>query len=118
MSRDRHSQWYETNVMRKPTLLAPRAVGMCRQVTRHGTDDTPMARTPRILVVEDQALVAGLISDALSGKYEVICAQTVPDAVEHLLGAISTWSCSTACCRVVPCGRWCWNPIVSASLLC
>ncbi len=46
-----------------------------------------MARTPRILVVEDEVLVAGIISDALSDTYEVICAQTVPDAVEHLLGS-------------------------------
>ena len=46
-----------------------------------------MARTRRILIVEDQALVAGIISDALSDTYEVVCAQTVPDAVEHLLGS-------------------------------
>lgn len=46
-----------------------------------------MARTPRVLVVEDQALVAGIISDALSDTYEVICVPTVPDAVEHLLGS-------------------------------
>lgn len=46
-----------------------------------------MARTRRILVVEDQALVSGLISDALSDTYEVVCAETVPDAVEHLLGS-------------------------------
>ncbi len=44
-----------------------------------------MPRKPRILVVEDQALIAGLIADALSDTYEAVCAPTVPEAVEHLL---------------------------------
>ncbi len=43
-----------------------------------------MPRKLRILVVEDQALIAGLIADALSDTYEAICAPTVPEAVEHL----------------------------------
>lgn len=43
-----------------------------------------MPRKLRILVVEDQALIAGLIADALSDTYEAICASTVPEAVEHL----------------------------------
>ncbi|SRR5579883_2809807 len=48
-----------------------------------------MPRKLRILVVEDQAVIAGLIADALSDTYEAICAATVPEAVEHLLtGAI------------------------------
>jgi DNA-binding response OmpR family regulator len=41
----------------------------------------------RILVVEDQALIAALITDALSDTYEVVRAQTVPDAVDQLLSA-------------------------------
>lgn len=45
-----------------------------------------MARKKRVLVVEDQAQIAGLIADALSDSYEAICAPTVPEAVEHLLG--------------------------------
>jgi two-component system, OmpR family, response regulator len=44
-----------------------------------------MPRLLRVLVVEDQALIAGLIADALSDTYEAICAPTVPEAVEHLL---------------------------------
>lgn len=44
-----------------------------------------MPRKLRILVVEDQALIAGLIADALSDTYEAICASTVPEAVDHLL---------------------------------
>lgn len=44
-----------------------------------------MQRLLRVLVVEDQALIAGLIADALSDTYEAICAPTVPEAVEHLL---------------------------------
>jgi two-component system, OmpR family, copper resistance phosphate regulon response regulator CusR len=44
-----------------------------------------MARTCRILVVEDQAQVAELIADALSDSYQVACAQNVEAAVEQLL---------------------------------
>ncbi len=40
----------------------------------------------RILVVEDQALIAGLIADALSDTYEAICVSTVEEALEQLLG--------------------------------
>jgi CheY-like chemotaxis protein len=44
-------------------------------------------RRTRILVVEDQALIAALIEDLLSDTYEVVCAQTVPDAADQLLAA-------------------------------
>ncbi len=44
-----------------------------------------MPRKLRILVVEDQALIAGVIAEALSDTYEAITAPTVPEAVEHLL---------------------------------
>jgi DNA-binding response OmpR family regulator len=46
-----------------------------------------MPRKLRILVVEDQSFIAGLIADALSDTYEAICAPTVPEAVEHLLSS-------------------------------
>lgn len=45
-----------------------------------------MAMKKRILVVEDQESIATVIADALSDSYEAICASTVPEAVEHLLG--------------------------------
>jgi DNA-binding response OmpR family regulator len=41
----------------------------------------------RILVVEDQEQLAEIITDALAGSHEVLCASNVADAVEHLLGA-------------------------------
>jgi DNA-binding response OmpR family regulator len=41
----------------------------------------------RILVVEDQELLAEIITDALAGSYEVLSAYNVADAVELLLGA-------------------------------
>jgi len=44
-----------------------------------------MSKRFQILVVEDQADIARLISDALSDTYEVACAQTVPKAVDQLL---------------------------------
>lgn len=44
-----------------------------------------MARTRRILVVEDQALIAELIAEALSDTYTAICAPTVQEAVDQLL---------------------------------
>jgi len=44
-----------------------------------------MARTRRILVVEDQAQIAELIADALSDSYQVVCAENVEAAVERLL---------------------------------
>ena len=44
-----------------------------------------MAGTLRILVVEDQALIAGLIADALTGEYDAVCAPTVPEALEQLM---------------------------------
>ena len=42
---------------------------------------------PRILVVEDEKLLAAIITDALAGSYEVLCAHNVEDAVELLLSA-------------------------------
>jgi DNA-binding response OmpR family regulator len=44
-----------------------------------------MARTRRILVVEDQEQIADLIADALSDSYQPVCAQNVEAAVEQLL---------------------------------
>ncbi len=44
-----------------------------------------MTKRPGILVVEDQDLIAGLITDALSDSYEVQCAPSVPEAVDLLL---------------------------------
>jgi two-component system copper resistance phosphate regulon response regulator CusR len=44
-----------------------------------------MARTRRILVVEDQEKIADLIADALSDSYQPVCAQNVEAAVEQLL---------------------------------
>jgi DNA-binding response OmpR family regulator len=44
-----------------------------------------MARTRRILVVEDQAQIAELIAEALSDSYQVVCAENVEAAVEQLL---------------------------------
>ena len=44
-----------------------------------------MARTRRILVVEDQAQIAELIADALSDTYQVVCSENVEAAVEQLL---------------------------------
>lgn len=44
-----------------------------------------MPRKMRILVVEDQSSIAGLIAEALSDTYEAVCAPTVPEAVEQLL---------------------------------
>jgi DNA-binding response OmpR family regulator len=43
-------------------------------------------KMPRILVVEDQALLAEMISEVLAGSHEVLCAYNVADAVELLLG--------------------------------
>jgi DNA-binding response OmpR family regulator len=40
----------------------------------------------RILVVEDQELLATIIPDVLGDAHEVICAANVVDAVDHLLG--------------------------------
>ena len=45
------------------------------------------SRTPRILVVEDEKLLAAIIADALAGSYEVLCAHNVEDAIELLLSA-------------------------------
>ena len=55
-------------------------------------NDPPMsaAKLPRILVVEDQALLADIITEALAGSHEVLCAYNVADAVELLLGTAVT----------------------------
>ena len=39
----------------------------------------------RILVVEDQELLATIIADVLGDAHEVVCAPNVEEAVEHLL---------------------------------
>ena len=64
----------------------------------------------RILVVEDEELLAATIAEALHDAYEVICAFNVHDAVDHLSPS-STWSSSIAFCRAAQCGRSCWKPI-------
>ncbi|MGH7155030.1 MAG: hypothetical protein ACREF3_13985, partial [Acetobacteraceae bacterium] len=50
--------------------------------TKAGT----MVAKRRILIVEDQAFIADLAAEALSDTYEAVCARTVPDAIEKLLG--------------------------------
>ncbi|MGC1411885.1 MAG: response regulator [Acetobacteraceae bacterium] len=40
----------------------------------------------RILVVEDQELLAKVIADVLGDAHEVVCVTNVEDAVDHLLG--------------------------------
>ena len=40
---------------------------------------------PRILVVEDEKLLAAIITDALAGSYEVLCAFNVEDAANSCL---------------------------------
>jgi DNA-binding response OmpR family regulator len=42
----------------------------------------------RILVVEDEELLAATIAEALHDAYEVICAFNVHDAVDHLLVSV------------------------------
>ena len=44
-----------------------------------------MVKKPGILVVEDQELIAGLITDALSDSYDALHASSVPEAIELLL---------------------------------
>jgi two-component system, OmpR family, response regulator len=44
-----------------------------------------MARKARILVVDDQTVIADLIAEALSDTYEAVCAPTVEEALEQLL---------------------------------
>jgi DNA-binding response OmpR family regulator len=44
-------------------------------------------KTPRILVVEDQELLAALVADVLGDGHEIVCASNVEDAVDHLLGS-------------------------------
>jgi two-component system response regulator AtoC len=45
-----------------------------------------MIKPARILVVEDQELLAMLIADVLGDAHEVACAPTAEDALECLLG--------------------------------
>lgn len=49
-------------------------------------DVAATAKVSRILVVEDQALLAAIVTEALTGSHEVLCANNVADAVELLLG--------------------------------
>ncbi len=44
-----------------------------------------MARKARILVVDDQTVIADLIAEALSDTYEAVCAPTVEEALDQLL---------------------------------
>ena len=46
-----------------------------------------MRKDPRILVVEDEDPIAGLIADALSDAYEVSRASSVADALEVLVAS-------------------------------
>src|SRR6478609_8124881 len=45
-----------------------------------------MSRPLRILVVEDEDLLAAVIADVLGDSHDVICAPSVGDAIDHLLG--------------------------------
>ena len=45
-----------------------------------------MSRPLRILVVEDDELLAAVIVDVLGDSHDVICAANVVDAIDHLLG--------------------------------
>ena len=45
-----------------------------------------MSRPPRILIVEDEELLAGVIADVLGDSHDVMCASNVADAIDHLLG--------------------------------
>ena len=45
-----------------------------------------MSRALRILVVEDEELLAAVIVDVLGDSHDVICAANVVDAIDHLLG--------------------------------
>ena len=50
------------------------------------SDNESTVRAARILVVEDQELLATLIADVLGDAHEVICAPTAADATKRLLG--------------------------------
>lgn len=51
------------------------------------TDQAIGAGRPlRVLVVEDEQLLATVIADVLGESHEVICSPNVEDAIEHLLG--------------------------------
>src|SRR5690348_8153631 len=45
-----------------------------------------MRRALRILVVEEEELLATVIADVLGDSHDVICASNVGDAIDHLLG--------------------------------
>src|SRR5690242_16460744 len=45
-----------------------------------------MSRPPRILIVEDEELLTGVIADVLGDSHDVICASNAGDAIDHLLG--------------------------------
>ena len=45
-----------------------------------------ISRSVHILVVEDEELLAAVIADVLGDSYDVICAPSVGDAIDHLLG--------------------------------
>ena len=44
------------------------------------------SRPLRILVVEDEQLLAAVVADVLGSSHEVICALNVQAAIDHLLG--------------------------------
>jgi two-component system, OmpR family, response regulator len=46
-----------------------------------------MRRIRRLLVVEDQELLADFIAEALEGSFEVLCAHNVEEGLEQLLSA-------------------------------
>jgi DNA-binding response OmpR family regulator len=46
----------------------------------------PMSSHPRILVVEDEALISEMRDDALSEDYEVVCADNVAQALLAIRG--------------------------------
>jgi DNA-binding response OmpR family regulator len=50
-------------------------------------ESTRRARTPQLLIVEDQDLLSELIAEELSNSFEVLRAATVEEGVELLLAA-------------------------------
>jgi DNA-binding response OmpR family regulator len=62
------------------------ATGQVSEHYRGGPEVT--VKPARILVVEDQELLASIIADVLGDAHEVVCVANVEDAVDHLLGDV------------------------------
>ena len=76
-------------------------------------------RPARILVVEDQELLATLIADVLGGAHEVVCARTLPRTRSSICSAaLSISRCSIARCQTGRTGRSLLRPIGRTSPSC